>query len=137
MTTWVFDVDACLIDSLSGTSLRPGAHDLLEHLHRTGAEVLVWSAGGAAYARSRLAEFGVDHLVDAFISKDERGGDGRYLWTDGVAPGTTMVFVEDRPEDVPSGAEVIAVSPYIAHNPHDRGLDGVATRAGLVDRSPK
>src|SRR5581483_7077971 len=35
---WVFDVDGCIVDSLTGTSLRPGARELLEHL-RTGLGV--------------------------------------------------------------------------------------------------
>jgi hypothetical protein len=38
------------------------------------------------------------------------------------------VFVDDRPEDMPVGADVIAVSPYLSHNVHDRGLDVVAAR---------
>ena len=29
---WVFDVDGCLVDSLTGTSLRPGARELLARL---------------------------------------------------------------------------------------------------------
>jgi hypothetical protein len=35
------------------------------------------------------------------------------------------VFVDDRPEDMPTGAEVVAVFPYLADNPHDRALAGV------------
>ena len=43
---WVFDVDGCLVDSLTGTSLRPGAATLLAGLRARGRTVIVWSAGG-------------------------------------------------------------------------------------------
>lgn len=126
--TWVFDVDGTLVDSLTGTSLRPGAADLLQHLRTAGARISVWSAGGARHARERLTEQGLAHLVDGFLSKGGRGDDGRYEWEGG--PGSTSpVFVDDHPEDLPAGAEVIAVSPYIAPNPHDRGLAPAQARS--------
>jgi hypothetical protein len=75
--TWVFDVDGCLIDSLTGTSLRPGAAALLESLRERGNAVVLWSAGGAHYARARASEQGIDALVDAFHSKSGRDADGR------------------------------------------------------------
>ena len=37
----------------------------------------------------------------------------------------------DRPEDLADELEVIAVSPYLSDDPHDRGLRAVARRAGL------
>ncbi len=49
---WVFDVDGCLVDSLTGTSLRPGAQDIVMRLAAQG-RVLLWSAGGEGYARAR------------------------------------------------------------------------------------
>ena len=49
--TWVFDVDGCLLDGMSASSLRPGALELLDELARRGVRLLVWSAGGAQYAR--------------------------------------------------------------------------------------
>lgn len=129
---WVFDVDGCLVDSHTGTSLRPGALEVLAHLRSAGAGVTVWSAGGADYARMRLADLDVAHLADRFLSKPARSADGRYRWQ-GAATGP-MVFVDDRPEDLAVGTDVIAVPPYIAPNPHDRGLARVADRAGLVLR---
>jgi hypothetical protein len=119
----VFDVDGTLVDSLTGTSLRPGALALLERLKSDGAAVLLWSAGGADYARQRAASVGIDHLVDHYHDKDGRDSDGRYSTAHVLADLDCVVFVDDRPDDMPLGAAVIAVSPYLAPNPRDRGLD--------------
>jgi hypothetical protein len=127
--TWVFDVDGCLVDSLTGTSLRPRTLELLSHLRGAGAEVVVWSAGGADYANDRLVDLGAAHLVDRFLSKEARGSDGRYEFA-GATELAGTVFVDDRPEDLPVDADVVAVSPYLAPNPHDRGLAAAAARAG-------
>ena len=130
---WVFDVDGCLIDSLTGSSLRPGAGDLLEHLSNQGHRVILWSAGGAAYAAVRAREFGVDHLVEGFFAKEGRDAGGHYLTAHlPFGPGH-VVFVDDRPEDLDRGRlDVLAVSPYLSDDPFDRGLRHVARRAGLV-----
>ena len=127
---WVFDVDGCLVDSLTGTSLRPLARQLLEHLGRT-SRVLLWSAGGGAYARDRAEQFCVDSHVSGYFPKEGRDGQGCYRTTHlAVDPGRT-VFVDDRPEDLARDLEVLTVSPYLSEDPHDRGLEGVAQRAGL------
>jgi long-chain acyl-CoA synthetase len=132
VSTWVFDVDGCLIDSLTGTSLRPGARTLLDHLRRSGQQVVWWSAGGQDYAYRRAEAVGMLELVDAFYGKDQRGDAGRYL-TDHflIADLSTAMFVDDRPEDLPIGAPFVAVSPYLGANPHDRGLLAAGERAGL------
>jgi long-chain acyl-CoA synthetase len=132
---WVFDVDGCLIDSLTGTSLRPGTAELLEHLRAEGHRVLLWSAGGADYAAGRAAEAGVGHLVHGCHGKERRDDAGRYLppFRDEL---DSVVFVDDRPEDMPVAADVVSVSPYLAPNVHDRGLAEVARRAGLVPTMP-
>ena len=39
-----------------------------------------------------------------------------------------MSLVDDRPEDMPVGADVVAVAPYLVDNRHDRGLAPVADR---------
>jgi hypothetical protein len=44
-----------------------------------------------------------------------------------------VVFVDDRPEDMPVGADIIAVFPYLAMNPHDRGLSEAMRR---LERPP-
>ena len=129
---WVFDVDGCLIDSLTGTSLRPGATALLAGLRASGRTVIVWSAGGGPYARHRAEQHDVAHLVDAFHGKDSRDSNGAYEVHHLVEESTVLVFVDDRPEDMPSGHEVIAVPPYLASNPHDRALQKVAERAGIT-----
>jgi long-chain acyl-CoA synthetase len=130
---WVFDVDGCIIDSLTGTSLRPGARELLQHLRaEPGSRVVVWSAGGDDYARRRARALDIEHLADAFHNKEHRDDDGRYRTDHFLPDPSDAVFVDDRPEDLPVGARVIAVSPYLAANPHDRGLDPAARFAGLT-----
>jgi hypothetical protein len=116
---WFFDVDACLVDSLTGTSLRPLARPILESLRDRGALVVWWSAGGEAHARRLAQALGVDGLVGEFHAKEHRGPDGRWSFPPGLRP---QVCVDDRPEDAPACALNVAVSPYLAPDPHDRGL---------------
>ena len=128
---WVFDVDGCLVDSLTGTSLRPGARELLGSLVGR-ARVLLWSAGGDTYARARAEQFQMEHLVNGYFSKEGRDAGGHYLTTHlPLGPGR-VVFVDDRPEDLAPGPEIITVSPYLSDDPHDRGLRAVARLAGLT-----
>jgi long-chain acyl-CoA synthetase len=132
---WVFDVDGCVVDSLTGSSLRPGARAILEHLAAEGRRVILWSAGGDAYARSRAEEMGVDHLVDGFFAKDGRDTDGCYRTGHlplHQPPDRGAVFVDDHPEDLARSLDVIAVSPYLSDDPFDRGLQEVTQRAGLA-----
>jgi hypothetical protein len=129
--TWVFDLDGCLIDSLTGRSLRPGAVDLLAQLHHGAATVMMWSAGGAAYAQERVTALGIGRYFQSFHDKQGRDADGRYT-TDGFLSGRRQViFVDDHPEDLPVDADVVAVRPYLAADIHDRGLEPVALRAEL------
>ena len=122
---WVFDVDGTLIGSVRSDVLRPGAMELLDRLRDAGATLVVWSAGGAGYAKNMLAQFRIDHYFAAFYGKDRRGPDGRYL-VDHLRPehrpGT---LVDDYPGDVPDGPRVIRVSQFLGGNPHDTGLQGV------------
>jgi len=128
---WVFDVDGCLVDSLTGTSLRPGARAVLEHLAHGGRRIILWSAGGDEYARARAEQFGVDGLVSAYFSKEDRDGDGAFGTGHLPLTGSRAVFFDDRPEDLGRDLDVLAVSPYLCDDPHDRGLVPVARRAGL------
>ena len=121
---WLFDVDGTIIDSLTGTSLRPGVVELLERIRATGATVTLWSAGGDDYSRACAEAHGIDRLVDHFHAKEVRDGHGRYLPPAGVTL-SEAVFVDDRPEDMPVGATVLTVFPYLADNPHDRALTAV------------
>ena len=128
---WVFDVDGCLVDSLTGTSLRPSAREVLEQLVHSGRRIIFWSAGGDAYARARAEQFGVDRLVSGYFSKDDRDDGGAFRTGHLPLTGSRAVFVDDRPEDLGHDLDVLAVSPYLSDDPHDRGLEPVARRAGL------
>ncbi len=129
---WVFDVDGCLIDSLTGSSLRPGARAILEHLAAEGRRVVLWSAGGDTYAQARAEQLHVDHLVDGCFAKDGRDADGCYRTSHLPLGGRRAVFVDDRCEDLAPGLDVLAVSPYLADDPFDRGFEDVARQAGLT-----
>lgn len=127
---WAFDVDGCLVDSITGTSLRPLARPVLEQLRAQGSTVVLWSAGGGDYARRRAEAHGIDDLVHAFYDKDGRGADGRYLidhLADEHRPG---VCVDDHPEEMPADVDIVGVAPYLAHNPHDLGLAALLERIG-------
>jgi long-chain acyl-CoA synthetase len=119
---WAFDVDGCLVDSLTGSSLRPGALEVLSLLRQDGATVLLWSAGGREHAISRASELGFADLIDSVYAKEVRGADGR--WTTANLPPEHQpdVFVDDWPDEAPAASRLVGVSPYIAPNPHDRGL---------------
>lgn len=132
---WVFDVDATLVDAMTGSSLRPGARQILEHLRSSAVRVIWWSAGGEDHARRRAAATGVSELVDEFHAKKERGCDGRYRTDHFLAEGSRPIFVDDSPADLPAGGLRIAVFPYISASFHDRGLAPVARAAGLVKPS--
>ena len=125
---WAFDVDGTLVDSITGTSLRPLARPVLERLRAQGTTVVLWSAGGGEYARRKAEAVGIADLVHAFYDKDERGSDGRYLVTHVAAEHRPHVCVDDRPEDLPIDVDPIAVSPYLAPDPHDRGLAALLER---------
>ena len=119
---WAFDVDGCLIDALTGGSLRPLARSVLEQLRAGDVTVVLWSAGGGDYARRRAEAHGIDHLVHAFYDKDERDSDGRYVVTHLAAAHRPHVCVDDQPDELPPSVERVAVTSYLAHDPHDRGL---------------
>ena len=119
--TWVFDVDATLLDGMSATSLRPGARDLLVLLGERGRRIVVWSAGGEDYARRRLTDTGIIDLFESVHDKGARGDDRCYDPTRVVSDHelSAAVFIDDQPVDLPVRATVLAVRPYLAANPHD------------------
>ena len=135
-SVWIFDVDGTLIGSVRSDTLRPGAMQLLDRLRDAGATLVLWSAGGADYARSMLAQFRLDHYFAACYSKDRRGPDGRYV-VDHLRPehrpGT---LVDDYPGDVPDGPRVIGVSQFLGGNPHDVGLQAALDIAGNLKSRP-
>ncbi len=131
---WVFDVDGCLVDSISGTSLRPLADSLIGDLRARDVTVVLWSAGGAEYARRKARHVGIEGHVSAFYDKATRDGEGRWSIDHFRPEHRRAVFVDDQPDEVPSAATVIGVSPYIGDNPHDRGLAAAldVARAGAA-----
>lgn len=123
---WAFDVDGCVVDSLTGRSLRPLTFYLLALLRRQRVSVLWWSAGGARHARERALALNADGLVDAYYDKHERDADGRWTLLHLPRHHVPWVVVDDRPDEAPAACEhVVAVSPYIAPDPHDLGLQPV------------
>ncbi len=133
---WLFDVDGTLIGSVRSDVLRPGAIELLDRLRDAGTTPVLWSAGGAEYAKNMLAQFGIDHYFAAFYSKDRRGSDGRYV-VDHLRPehrpGT---LVDDYPGDVPDQPRVIGVPQFLGGNPHDTGLDRALEIARTLKPQP-
>jgi hypothetical protein len=127
-SAWAFDIDGCLFDSMSATSVRPLALDVLSHLQTLGVPVVVWSAGGADYARRVITRARLDHFVDGFYEK-VRGPDGRWQLEEFADQHRPSTCVDDDPEGVPSEIRVLAVPPYIAHNPHNRGFAEVLATA--------
>ena len=128
---WVFDVDGCLVDSLTGLSLRPGARELLRHLYERSNQVILWSAGGDVYALERARQFSIEQYVSGFFGKDKRGSDGCYRTDHLPVDRRGAIFIDDRPEDLSKDLDVLTVSPYLSNDPHDRGLDIAANRAGM------
>ena len=126
--TWAFDVDGTLVGSIRSDVLRPGATELLEALSARGVDRVLWSAGGADYARRMAAAHGIDDMFHAFHAKAERGADQRYLIDHLQTRDDALIFVDDSPVDLPRGAEIIRVSQFMGNNPADRALVDLLNR---------
>ncbi len=119
---WAFDVDGTLVGSIRSGSLRPGAVELLLALAARSITCVLWSAGGAEYARRTATRHHIQSYFVAFYGKGERGPGGRY------APGgfdiahRPTVFVDDSPIDLPVGAQIVAVAQFLGNNFADRVL---------------
>jgi long-chain acyl-CoA synthetase len=127
-TVWAFDVDGCLVDSITGTSLRPLARPVLEHLQARGTTVVLWSAGGGEYARRHAVRHGIGDLVSACYDKDARDESGRYVVTHLDHEHQPDVCVDDQPDELPLHVDRIAVTPYLAPDPHDQGFAALLQR---------
>jgi len=125
---WLFDVDATLIDGVTGGHLRPHARSLLEQLQARGIRVLLWSSGGAEYALRRARQHAIDHLVDGSFSKRRQDPGGPWDMPSELRTAPPSVLVDDVPDEVPAVGEVVRGRPYLGPNPHDDVL------AHLVDR---
>lgn len=119
---WVFDVDGCLIDSITGTSLRPLTAELLAAVRTCGISVVLWSAGGRDYVVRRVSQFGLEVDVTGCYGKEQRDADGRWRIDHIRRDHRPVLFVDDRPEELPIGVDVVGVPPYLGVSPHDRAL---------------
>jgi len=127
---WAFDVDGCLVDSLSGASLRPHAREILTALHAGGATLVLWSAGGREHAEDVAARHGLAHLLAGVYDKLDPDDGGRRTVAHLPPEHHPAVVVDDRPEEAPAGTVVVGVAPYTAPDDRDRGL--VALREKLA-----
>jgi long-chain acyl-CoA synthetase len=120
-----FDLDGTLVGSIGSDRLRPGAIETLGRLVERGDSCVLWSAGGAQYARGVATRHGIDRYFVAFYDKGTRGEDGRYTVSHLDSGHLPDVFVDDSVIDLPIDATVIEVSQFIGNNKSDRGLDVV------------
>jgi long-chain acyl-CoA synthetase len=123
--SWLIDVDATLIDGVSGSHLRPNARRLLELLRERGVRVHLWSSGGADYALRRARQHAVDHLVDDTFSKRRQDPSGPWELPAELRADPPVVLVDDVPDEVPTVGEVVRVRPFLGPNPYDDGLAGL------------
>lgn len=72
--TFAIDVDNTLIHDVDGAvRVNEDVRALAVSLHNLGVVNLVlWSGGGADYARHVAYKFGISHLFDAFLPKNVR-----------------------------------------------------------------
>lgn len=129
---WVFDVDGTLVGSVMPQILRPGARELLSALRERGARVVVWSAGGADYARETMTRHGIEKYFDGFYGKDVRDANRRWDVAHFPRDHAPTLFVDDTPEDLPVGARIVAVAPFIGANPSDRWLVSILEDGSLL-----
>ena len=129
MGTWVFDVDGCLVDGLTGCSLRPGTFELLASVRQADHVALLWSAGGADYARMRAEQHAIDGWFAGFFGKDQRDQTGHYV-VDHLDASGPFVFVDDHPEDLDASHQLIGVPSYLRDDAHDHALQPLIDRVG-------
>ncbi len=136
---WVFDVDGTLIDSLSGQVLRPHAAEFLGHLAQLGLAIVLWSAGGADYARRRAELHGIGAFVSSYHDKSRDCVDDCWDIAELLGRYDVVRFVDDEPGPIPSpsGHEYVveAIRPYLGGSAHDRALHDLAARLG--DHDPR
>jgi long-chain acyl-CoA synthetase len=121
---WAFDVDGCLISSLATGTLRPLSEQIFYHLHSSGVPLLIWSAGGADYARRVIGATKLGSLVSGWYDKIA-GSDGYWrvdVFDSALIPWT---FVDDEPWRLPKGLRVLAVPTFIGPRLDDAGLADV------------
>lgn len=122
---WAFDVDGCLIDLLGGTTLRPLAVEVLAALVARGDVAVLWSAGGAQHAARKAAALGLADYVAGCYDKGPLDRAGAWSTEHLPAHHAPHVCVDDAPEHLPAHVRQVAVRPYTAPAPHDRGLSAL------------
>lgn len=122
---WAFDVDGCLIDLLGGSTLRPLAVEVLAALAERGHVAILWSAGGAEHAERKAAALGLQGHVAGCYDKGTLDDAGTWSTAHLPAHHVPQVCVDDAPEHLPAHVRQIAVRPYTAPAPHDRGLSAL------------
>jgi long-chain acyl-CoA synthetase len=126
--TWAFDVDGTLIGSIRSDRLRPGAADLLARLVERGVVVVLWSAGGADYARDMADQHGIGHYFAGFYAKQDRDKHKRYRVDHFAAEHHPQVFVDDSVIDLPVDSCMVEVSQFLGSNDADEALISLAAR---------
>jgi long-chain acyl-CoA synthetase len=120
--TWAFDVDGTLIGSIRSDRLRPGAGELLARLVDRGVAIVLWSAGGAEYAREMADSHGIGHHFAGFYAKHDRDEHKRYRVDHFAAHHQPTVFVDDSVIDLPLGSRTVEVSQFLGSNDADQAL---------------
>ena len=137
-TAWVFDVDATIIDGMSGKVLRPLVRETFSSLADRGRVVVLWSAGGAEYAHRKAVDHGLTSDVAACFGKDRRSADGAFDATAITDRYAVECFVDDLGADPPTSQLSMRVRPYLGGSMHDDGLrpvlDHVLTLVGSGQR---
>ena len=87
--------------------------------------MVVWSAGGARHARSRIDAVGLGVFVDAFLAKTERDEDRRWRIPPCQPCFAPRGFVDDQPAELPVHVKAIPVPPFIGPNDHDRAFEAI------------
>jgi phosphoserine phosphatase len=120
--TWAFDVDGTLIGSIRSDRLRPGVAELLSGLGERGVAMVLWSAGGAAYAHEMADSHGIGHYFAGFYAKQDRDEHKRYRVDHFAAHHQPTVFVDDSIVDLPLGSSMVEVSQFLGSNDADQVL---------------
>jgi hypothetical protein len=119
---WAFDLDGTLIGSVRSEQLRPGAIELLDGLAGRGVDCVLWSAGGAEYARRKAADHGLGDRFVGYYAKAVRDSSARYMVDHFDVDHQPDVLVDDSPVDLPIDVRVVSVPQFIGGNIADRAL---------------
>lgn len=83
---------------------------------------MLWSAGGAGYARDMADYHGIGHHFAGFYAKEDRDEHQRYRVDHFAVHHQPTVFVDDSVIDLPLGCRTIEVSQFLGSNDADNAL---------------